>query len=332
MTKSRKLTIALVVVLAALAVTAWFTFGTTAAGIEYANAEKYTAGDTTVNGTVENLFIDWTNGEVNIEYHAGEGIFISETSKKPISEDDRLRWWLDGTTLRIRYAKSGFRISFNLEKQLTVSLPEGTVLKGADISTTSGDLKIPYLAADEILLGSTSGSISAVTAAGKLTARSTSGDVNVRQSADIDTVDLHSTSGSISCELVNVKTLTADSTSGSIRAAVSGAAEKVKLGSTSGNLYPEIASADRVELSSTSGSVSGSVSAFAGMKVGSTSGNVTLNLPAEPGLTLKAGTNSGSFSSGLALEKDKDTYTCGDGSAVCEISTTSGDIRIDPAK
>ncbi|MER1994220.1 MAG: DUF4097 family beta strand repeat-containing protein [Eubacteriales bacterium] len=332
MTKSKILTVALIVVLAALAVSAWFTFGTTAAGIEYANAEKYTAGDTTVTGTVENLFIDWTSGEVNIEYHNGDGIFISETSKKPIAEDDKLRWWLDGTTLRIRYAKSGFRISFNLEKQLTVSLPEGTVLKSADISSTSGDLKIPYLAADEIRLGSTSGNVSAVTATGKLTAASTSGDVDVRQTADIDTADLDSTSGSISCELVNVKTLTANSTSGGIRAAVTGKAGTVKIGSTSGNVYPEIASADKVEISSTSGSVSGTVAAFADLKVGSTSGNVTLKLPAEPGLTLKTGTGSGSFGSGIALEKNKDAYTCGDGSARCEISTTSGDIRIDPVK
>ena len=328
MTKSKILTIALVVVLAALAVSAWFAFGSTAAGIEYANADKYTAGNTTVKGTVENLDIDWTSGEVNIEYHSGDGIIISETSKKTISEDDKLRWWLDGTTLRIRYAKSGFRISFNLEKQLTVSLPEGTVLKSADIGSTSGDLKIPYLAADEIRLGSTSGNISAITLTGKLTASSTSGDVDVRQTADIDIVDLDSTSGSISCELVNVNTLTANSTSGSVRAAVSGKAGTVKLGSTSGNVYPEIASAGKVESSSSSGSVNGSVAAFTELKVGSTSGDVTLALPAEPGFTMKAGTTSGSFSSELPLTKSGDSYTCGDGSARCEISTTSGNIRI----
>ena len=328
MTKSKMLTIALFVVLAALAVSAWFAFGTTAAGIEYANADKYSVGGTTVTGAVDSLFIDWTSGEVNIEYHKGEGVLISETSEKKLSEDDKLRWWLDGTTLRIRYAKSGFRISFNLEKQLTVSLPEGTVLKSADISSTSGDLKIPYLAADELRLGSTSGSVTAVTAAKNLAASSTSGDVDVRQTEDIGTADLDSTSGSISCELGNVKTLTANSTSGAIRATVSGTAGTVKLGSTSGNIYPEIASADSVEISSTSGSVSGGVAAFAGMKVGSTSGSVALRLPAEPGFTLKAGTTSGTFTSDIPLSQNKDTYTCGDGSARGEISTTSGNIQI----
>ena len=208
MTKSKVLTIALVIVLAGLAVAAWFMFSSTAAGIEYANADKYTIGDTTVTGRVENLFVDWTSGEVNIEYHAGEEIFISETANKALAEDDKLRWWLDGTTLRIRYAKSGLRLSFNLEKKLTVSLPEGTVLNSADLSTTSGDLKIPALAADEIRLGSTSGNIFAVTSgAKKLTASSTSGDVNVEQSTDTDTADLGSTSGSIACKLGHVKTL-----------------------------------------------------------------------------------------------------------------------------
>ena len=313
MTKSRIITIALIVLLIALAVSAWFAFGTTAAGIEYANADQYTAGDTTVTGAVENLFIDWTSGRVNIEYHDGSEIFISETASKTLSEDDRLRWWLDGTTLRIRYAKSGFRISFNLEKTLTVSLPEGTVLKSADIGTTSGDIVIPNLVADEVRLNSTSGSIKAVTATKKLTASSTSGDVNVRQDSDIDTVDLNSTSGSIGVT-------------------VTGSAETVRMQSTSGNLYPEIASAVSLETSSTSGSVTGSVASFTDLKVGSTSGSVTLKLPAEPGFTLKAGTTSGSFSSDLALSKSGDTYTCGDGSARCSIHTTSGDIRIDPVQ
>lgn len=332
MTKSRILTIALIVVLIILAGSAWLIFGSTAAGIEYANADKYTVGGATVTDPVENLFIDWTSGAVSIEYHSGGGVIITETANKTLAEDDRLRWWLDGSTLRIRFAKSGFRISFNLEKQLTVSLPEGTVLALADIGTTSGDMNIPDLAADEIRLGSTSGNIKAGTVTKKLTASSTSGDVNVEQAGSIDTVSLGSTSGSIACTLGSVKTLAANSTSGSIRAAVTGTAGSVRLVSTSGNLYPEIASADKVETSSTSGSVDGSVAAFTDLKVGSTSGSVSLKLPAEPGFTLKAGTASGSFTSDLALTKDGDTYTCGDGSARCSIDTTSGDIRIDPVK
>ena len=330
MTRSRILTLALIVVLAVLAVAAWLMFGRTAAGMEYANANQYTVGGTTVTGPVENLYVDWTSGQVNIEYHAGEGIIVTETANRPLADDDKLRWWLDGTTLRIRYAKSGFRISFNLEKQLTVSLPEGTVLKSADLGTTSGDLNIPALAAEKIRLDSTSGSINAVTAAKTLTASSTSGNVTVRQDSGIETADLRSTSGSISADLTSAKGVTADSTSGAIRLAVSGSAENVKLRSTSGSIYPKIAAVTAAEFSSTSGGVSGAMAAFDDLKIWTTSGNVFMDLPGEPGFTCKIDTASGAFSSGVALTKNGDVYTCGDAKARCVIDTSSGDIFIGP--
>lgn len=329
MNKSKVLVTALVVVLVLLAGWSLFRVNTYASGSSYPDEGKYTVGGATIPGPVENLFVDWTSGEVNIEYHKGDGFIVSETANRDLADDDRLRWWLDGTTLRIRYAKSGLRINFNLEKKLTVSLPEGTVLKSADIGTTSADMNIPGLAADEIRLGSTSGNISAVTVTGKLTASSTSGDITVSQGSDIGTVDLGSTSGSISCSLgANAAAVAATSTSGSISLAVAGSVETVKLRSTSGSIYPNLASVGNAELSSTSGSVEGSVSAFHDLKIGSTSGSVSVNLAADPGFTCRVDTASGSFSSDLALVKNGNTYTCGDGNARCSISTSSGNIRI----
>ena len=313
MNKSKVLTLALIVVLAGLAVCGWLMFGNTSAGLAYANADKYTVGEATVSGTVENLFVDWTAGQVNIEYHNGEGVIITEKANQPLNEDDKVRWWLDGTTLRIRYAKPGFRISFNLDKQLTVSLPAGTVLKSADISSTSGDLNIPGLVADEIRLGSTSGSISAVTVTDKLTASSTSGNITVRQGDTVGTVDLDSTSGSISLD-------------------VAGSIETVHLESTSGSMYLHLTSVGKAELSSTSGCVDGVFSAFRDLKIGTTSGSVSVKLPADPGFACRVDSTSGSFSTDLALTKNGDTYTCGDGSAQCSIDTTSGDVRIGKAE
>ena len=329
MTKSRTFTVALIVVLILLAASAWLMFGRTAAGMSYPDADKYTAGNTTVTKPVSNLYVDWTSGRVNIEYHDGTGVIVSETANRALSEDDMLRWWLDGDTLRIRFAKPGFRISVNLDKQLTVSLPKGTVLKSADIGTTSGDVFIPALAADDIRLGSTSGSIDAVTDTRKLYAVSTSGDVKVRQDSDINTVDLGSTSGSISCTLGgSVKTLEANSTSGSVSLNVAGAAEEVKAGSTSGSIYPDLASVNKAEFGSTSGCFSGSVRAFRELKIHTTSGKVDAKLPAEPGFTCKVSSASGDLTAALSLTKDGNTYTCGDGSAKCSIDTTSGDITL----
>ena len=123
MSKSKSLTIALIVVLIALGVAAWFLFGHTASGLSYPNAEKYSIGDASVSDTVNNLFIDWTARKVTVEYYDGKEITVSETANRSLSEDDKLRWWLDGKTLRIRYIKDGITLTFGLDKTLTVSLP-----------------------------------------------------------------------------------------------------------------------------------------------------------------------------------------------------------------
>ena len=86
-------------------------------GYRYDNAEKYAAGAGNVEGTVRNLDVDWIDGQVTIAYHSEPTVLISETSKKNIPADMELRWWLDGDTLRVRYAKSGtVRLNWNLEK------------------------------------------------------------------------------------------------------------------------------------------------------------------------------------------------------------------------
>ena len=328
MKKSTILTIALIVVLAALAACAYFLFGSSVGGITYADAEKYTVGGTTIASPVEDLIIDWTEGAVNIEYHEGDGIIVSEKADKELSEDNQLRWWLDGKTLRIRYAKAGIRLSFSLNKQLTVSLPDSLALQIADIGSTSGRLNIPYLTADEVRLASTSGDIDAVTVAKNLTASSTSGNMNICQDDDIETVKLDSTSGSIFCALGNVNSVNARSTSGGIQLTSWGEAGDADLRSTSGKIHVDLACVDTLKVQSTSGGFGGNVASFSSLKIDTTAGGVALNLLEEPGFTLKADSASGSFKSGISLKKDGRTYTCGDGSGSISISTSSGNIQI----
>ena len=330
MNKSKLLTWILAILLIVMGVCAWVMFSgvTGFSGSSYANADKYEAGDTKISSPVENLAVNWTEGFVRIEYHPGSEILVSESSPKTISEDDRLRWWLDGKTLRIQYAKSGIRLSWNLQKTLTVSLPEGTVLKSADIEATSADITVSDLVAEEVILGSTSGNVTASTVTQKLTAGATSGDMNIRQDSVIDSAYLHSTSGSIACTLDVATSVNIESTSGGISLAVTDCADSVRMHSTSGNVYADLSSAEKTELSSTSGSITASLGAFKDLKIDSTSGNVTAALPGEPGLTCSVGTTSGSFSSELELAKNGSTYTCGDGSAACSIHTTSGDVKI----
>ena len=266
-----------------------------------------------------------------VEVHDGEGIRVSETSSRALSDNDRLRWWLDGNTLRIQYSKAGIRLINNPEKTLTVSLPKGIILKTASVEVTSADVSISELAAEEVRLNSTSGDVHALTETKKLAGGSTSGSLDIRQESALETVDLGSTSGSITLALGDAKAVTLGSTSGNLFLTLSGSAETLKLGSTSGSITAEAAKAGRAEFGSTSGKLAVRLSAFDELKMDSTSGSVTLRLPEEWGFTGEIGTVSGNFSSEIAMEKNGKTYIHGDGQAKCAIGTTSGDIRIEKA-
>ena len=199
------------------------------------------------------------------------------------------------------------------------------------IDATSADISVPEMTAEEIRFDSTSGDVNAAVTTPDVSADSTSGDVTLKVNGRADRVKAESTSGKLSVTLEETDRAEMGTTSGGIRLALSGKAESVKLHSTSGNIDAGIAAADKTEISSTSGSVSAELAAFGTLKIDSTSGVVTARLPGEPGFTCSVDTASGSFSSDLALTKDGNSYTCGDGSANAAIDTTSGDIRIEKA-
>ena len=332
MNKSKFLLVALIVVLLCLVSGTYSIFGgKVSIGLAaFANADKYTVGDTEITSTVENLDIDWTSGKVNIEYHAGSGVSVSETANRDTSEDEKLRWWLDGTTLRIKYAKPQLTIFNNLKKTLTVSLPEGIVLKNVDIDTTSADIGVPSMTADEIKFDTTSGDVNAVITAKKLSASSTSGDLNVRQDSDINTAHFSSTSGALAFTVPSAEKISMESTSGDISVTVPRTVGDLNLDSTSGSIKPDIANTDKAKFSSTSGDITATLVSFKDLNVDVTSGDVTLKLPEISGFTLDLDARPSKLKSSLAMvKKGDDQYVFGDGSARLRVSTTSGDVHID---
>ena len=332
MNKSKFLLVALIVVLLCLISGTYSIFGgKVSIGLAaFANADKYTVGDTEITSTVENLDIDWTSGKVNIEYHAGSGVSVSETANRDTSEDEKLRWWLDGTTLRIKYAKPQLTIFNNLKKTLTVSLPEGIVLKNVDIDTTSADIGVPSMTADEIKFDTTSGDVNAVITAKKLSASSTSGDLNVRQDSDINTAHFSSTSGALAFTVPSAEKISMESTSGDISVTVPRTVGDLNLDSTSGSIKPDIANTDKAKFSSTSGDITATLVSFKDLNVDVTSGDVTLKLPEISGFTLDLDARPSKLKSSLAMvKKGDDQYVFGDGSARLRVSTTSGDVHID---
>lgn len=293
-------------------------FRTTNIGISYADAGQYTAGGAELAGPVRNLDVDWLDGSVIIAYHAKDTVVISETAPKPISGDDALRWWLDGDTLRVRYAKPGLfslrsLFSFKgLNKALTLTLPEGAALENIDIDVTSGAVNVPELNA------------------GNVDIDMTSGELALRQSGAAERVALSATSGSISADLAEVGKLAVSITSGVIRTTVDSAKE-ISLSTTSGDIALRGGAAQKTDIDSTSGRIDVALAAFDELRVSATSGDIEAALPTDPGYSADINTTSGSFNHTVELSRDGKRYTCGDGSAQLRIDATSGDVRLTDA-
>lgn len=296
-------------VVALLACGSWVLAQNIEEGVRYPDAEKYAVGGTTLNGKVKKLDIHWTAGAVAIAYHPQDTVVIDETAKDPIAAADALRWYMDGDTLRIQYAKSGFSKVRHPYKALTVTLPEGIELGSCVIDATSAKVDVPDLRAGEALVDVTSG------------------DIDFNMTGGAKRVSLSTTSGAIRANSADVGALSVETTSGNVQAAFADA-DEVSVSVTSGDINLQGGSAKRTKIDSTSGRVDVALAAFDALTIDSTSGNVTATLPSKPGYQADIDTDGGRFDYAVPLTRQGGGYTCGDGSASLCISTTSGNILL----
>ena len=298
----------------------------------YADAERYTAGEADLEAKFRNLDVDWLDGGVTIAYHSAQTVTLRERSGQEISGDMKLRWLLDGDTLRIRYARAGVRtwnlFGSGLKKELILTLPEGFALSGAKLHASSGVITIPSLQAEDVSLEVSSGEIRASADAARVTARASSGDIDLKLAGAQQTVDARVTSGSLSVEADRAETLTAGVTSGGIRVKA-GQVGTLTLTSTSGDVHAEAGEAGQITARTTSGGITVRAAQFRTLEAEATSGGVLLRLPAEPGFTARVHQTSGKFSTGLPMTSENGAWVCGDGSAAATVRVTSGDVRIE---
>ncbi len=107
----------------------------------YSNASRYSAGGGTA-ASVSSIDVEWVNGQVNLEYTDGNTFSFKEETDYDLESNEavKMRWYLDGTTLKIKYAKSGAKVVDNLRKTLTVTVPESAVLQELDVETVSANI------------------------------------------------------------------------------------------------------------------------------------------------------------------------------------------------
>ena len=258
----------------------------------YPDADRYSAGDAVISEKVETLIIDWASGSVTIEPGDGEAIELRETGNQPTKEEQQLQYYLDGTTLHVRFCASAkVMVGIMAEKSLRVTLPKDLVLKELDVSTASAELHVADARAERMKLGTASGEISGTVAyAGELRLGSASGEIDIAASGEIEKLEGDTASGAIRLRAESVRELEMDS--------------------ASGKLDVELASAPRE------------------CELENASGDISLRLPADAEFTAEVDTASGDFNCDFPTVRHGDSYICGNGSAELSFDTASGNITI----
>ena len=298
----------------------------TSSEISYSNGEMFTPGNIEISEPVRNLDVGWISGNIHIAYHNDPTVVVSETSVKEIDEKNRMRWWLDGETLRVQYAESGIRIPSKLEKELTITLPEGASLDTALFETISGSVEIPFLRVGSFTAKLKSGDLHASAAAKQITVDSISGDVHLQLAEKSDNVSIKSASGDVRIEGEDTETILISSASGDIYTTMKNIAD-FDAKAASGDIQAILEHTDRTNIKAASGNVDVKIAEFETLKVKVASGNVHLFLPEECRFTTSLKTVLGSVTNEMP---QSDGSGGNDNMGQVNIETVLGTIAISP--
>ena len=276
-------------------------------GNTYSDANRYNIGSFSYRaGEVKKVCIDYISGDLTVAQSRNNTLSVVE-NEKGLKDDQKIHWYIDGSTLRIRFCKSGYSGTFpKNSKFLTVEIPYGIDL---EISVTSGDVKfatdIDVLTAS---FGATSGAFNVKTVrTGSFKFGATSGSISL-EALYADNAEFGSTSGNTSVGLIQ--------------------ADTVKFGSTSGNTSLSKIHAKKLEGGATSGNTTLDFDYCEIFKFKCTSGNIRIVRMPSNGASIDFDHTSGEIKASSYTVKDK-KVVYGSGGCEMDIGTTSGNLIID---
>lgn len=190
-------------------------------GFHYADADRYTAGDTSIAASQLNgIEIDWVNGSIQINTYEGDTIVIRETASQRLSEAERVHSYLDDEgTLRIQYRKSEFFSFHNLDsKKLEIKIPATLAVHIHDLSldSVSADCQISGLSIKDCEIENVSGRITVSSDVSDFELDTVSGDCQVSTRTVPNDISTDSVSGNFTLLVPDSASFTAeqDSVSG----------------------------------------------------------------------------------------------------------------------
>lgn len=186
---------------------------------KYENEKMYSVGG---NGScdlsVTNLDVNWLCGEIIITQSSGDTIEFYETCDVEKGEDGTMRYFVDGSTLRIQYSKSGAVLSSAIVKKLFLAIPANATFQDVEINVISASVTSGEIVAEKVDLDTVSGDFCfEKLQCGKLSVNGVSGKLDlsnvVTEEIDVETV---SGDGTITfASNANPKSVTLESVSGS---------------------------------------------------------------------------------------------------------------------
>ncbi len=180
----------------------------------YAYADLYQLGGASFAAErVQAVEIDWLGGNVEIEQNTAGKVEIIE-EEGITKEEERMRYYFAGSTLKIQYCASGVRVQ-ETEKNLRVSLPPNVSL---DVDCVSARVNVlDSLELKALSIESVSGNIEVerVLCDGEVEIETVSGAVEILE-LTADGLSVDTTSGNVSVQKLSVQELDADTTSGAL--------------------------------------------------------------------------------------------------------------------
>jgi DUF4097 and DUF4098 domain-containing protein YvlB len=130
---------------------------------KYADADLYTVGTATLSASeVAEIEIDWVDGRIEIEQTNTSTVTVMEenSDQKSVSKEaERMRYYLDGNILKVKYCQSGLRGSVNTHnKNLRVEVPQGLSI---EVDSVGAGITVGFLQAEKVSVESVSGNITA---------------------------------------------------------------------------------------------------------------------------------------------------------------------------
>lgn len=263
------------------------------------------------------------SGNIVITGGAGDQVVIDAVKRGKTAEDLKAVQIEVTTTanrveVRTRYPQE--RRNINTSVDYTVSLPRGA---GVNARSVSGDMKVSNVDG-ALRVETVSGNVAVTSAAQLEGAKTVSGDVTVETAGSAGDMSAASVSGSVKLRAVKAK--------------------GIDTNSVSGDVSLTDVTCDRAKANSISGAITfdGPLAKGGRYMLQSHSGDVTVRLVGASGFELNASTFSGDITSAVELtakvggesgrqgrphgESMRGVY--GDGGAILELSSFSGDIRI----